>query len=257
MARFTIATWNVNSIRVRLSQVLDWLKTNQPDILALQETKVIDASFPWQDFQKIGYQAYYAGQKTYNGVAFLSKNPLGKITTDLPNLQDLQRRILGATYKDIYILNLYVPNGERVGSEKYFYKLDWLKKIRDYLEQSLYQYPKLIVLGDFNIAPTDDDVYDPTQWCEKILCSTTEREQLKGILDLGFCDSFRLFSQELNSFSWWDYRKNGFVYNRGLRIDLILISKALQSYCNNCKIDKTPRSLDRPSDHAPVVCLFN
>ncbi|CAH9019520.1 exodeoxyribonuclease III [Candidatus Nitrosacidococcus sp. I8] len=257
MAGFTIATWNVNSIRVRLSQVLDWLKTNQPDILALQETKVIDESFPWQDFQNIGYQAYYAGQKTYNGVAFLSKNPLGKIAADLPNLQDPQRRILGAIYKDIYLLNLYVPNGERVGSEKYFYKLSWLSRIKDYLEQSLYQYPKLIILGDFNIAPTNDDVYNPVRWDEKILCSTPEREKLKEIIGLGFYDSFRLFIQEQNSFSWWDYRQNSFMHNRGLRIDLILISKALISYCNSCRIDRAPRSSDRPSDHTPIVCSFN
>ncbi|EDZ66637.1 exodeoxyribonuclease III [Nitrosococcus oceani] len=251
-----IATWNVNSLRVRFSQVVDWLEIHQPDVLALQETKLVDDSFPQEAFKEIGYHAAYSGQKTYNGVAILCRQAPKDILTDLPNLVDSQRRILGVTVDDIRLLNLYVPNGSEVGSKKYAYKLDWLGRIKDYLQEALVEYPKLIVLGDFNVAPADQDVHDPDIWHETILCSTPEREALKEILALGFQDSFRLFEQEAQSFSWWDYRGGAFRRNRGLRIDLILISKALVPKCTGCVIDKEPRRLTRPSDHAPVIATF-
>lgn len=241
---------------MRFSQVVDWLEIHQPDVLALQETKLVDDSFPQEAFKEIGYHAAYSGQKTYNGVAILCRQAPKDILTDLPNLVDSQRRILGVTVDDIRLLNLYVPNGSEVGSKKYAYKLDWLGRIKDYLQEALVEYPKLIVLGDFNVAPADQDVHDPDIWHETILCSTPEREALKEILALGFQDSFRLFEQEAQSFSWWDYRGGAFRRNRGLRIDLILISKALVPKCTGCVIDKEPRRLTRPSDHAPVIATF-
>lgn len=256
MKRLKITTWNINSLRVRLPQVLDWLKVHQPDVLALQETKVINDEFPREAFAKIGYRAWYSGQKTYNGVAILSREELQDIITDLPNLEDPQRRILGATLGDIRLLNLYVPNGGDLQSDKYNYKLNWLEEVKDYLQESLSNHPRFIVLGDFNIAPEDQDVYDPEIWHENILCSTPEREALRKILDLGFYDSFRLFDQEKMSFSWWDYRQGAFRRNLGLRIDLILISKDLVSSCEESVIDKEPRRLKQPSDHAPVISLF-
>ncbi|QBQ56420.1 exodeoxyribonuclease III [Nitrosococcus wardiae] len=251
-----IATWNVNSLRVRLPQVVDWLEVHQPDILALQETKLSDEEFPQEAFGDRGYRAVYSGQKTYNGVAILCRQEPQDIVTDLPNLEDPQRRILGIRLGDICLLNLYVPNGSEVGSEKYVYKLDWLARVKDYLQEALAEYPKFIVLGDFNVAPGDGDVHNPEIWHETILCSTPEREALKKILDLGFHDSFRLFGQEGQSFSWWDYRGGAFRRNWGLRIDLILISKALVPKCTGCAIDKEPRCLQRPSDHAPVIATF-
>jgi exodeoxyribonuclease-3 len=256
MMGLKIATWNVNSLRIRLSQVLDWLRANQPDILALQETKIIDEEFPREAFENVGYRVWHSGQKTYNGVAILSREELQNIITDLPNLEDPQRRILGATLADIRLLNLYVPNGGEVGSEKYIYKLNWLGRVKDYLQESLAKYPQFIILGDFNVAPDDRDVHNPEMWRETVLCSTPEREALGKILDLGFYDSFRLFDQEEQSFSWWDYRQGAFRRNLGLRIDLILISKALVPRCTGCIIDKESRRLKRPSDHAPVLSFF-
>ncbi|BAW79876.1 exodeoxyribonuclease III [Candidatus Nitrosoglobus terrae] len=256
MKQLKITTWNINSLRVRLPQVLDWLKVHQPDVLALQETKVVNDKFPQEAFAKIGYHAWYSGQKTYNGVAILSREELQNIITDLPNLEDPQRRILGATLGDIRLLNLYVPNGGDLESEKYSYKLNWLERVKDYLQKSLVKYPRFIVLGDFNIAPEDQDVYDPEIWYENILCSTRERKALKNILNLGFYDSFRLFDQEQMSFSWWNYRQGAFRRNHGLRIDLILISKDLISNCKKAVIDKEPRRLKQPSDHAPMTSFF-
>ncbi|ADE13642.1 exodeoxyribonuclease III Xth [Nitrosococcus halophilus Nc 4] len=256
MPKLKIATWNVNSLRVRLPQVMDWLEAHQPDILALQETKLSDGEFPQEAFGDMGYRAAYSGQKTYNGVAILCRQEPQDIMTDLPNLEDPQRRILGISLGDIRLLNLYVPNGSEVGSEKYAYKLDWLARVKDYLQEALAEYPKLIVLGDFNVAPGDGDVHNPEIWHETILCSTPEREALGEILDLGFQDSFRLFEQEGQSFSWWDYRGGAFRRNWGLRIDLILISKELVPKCTECVIDKEPRRLKRPSDHAPVIATF-
>lgn len=251
-----IATWNINSLRVRLPQVLDWLSSKQPDILALQETKLVDEAFPRAEFESIGYQAIYSGQRTYNGVALLSRKEPRDIITDLPNLADPQRRILGAAFGDIRLLNLYVPNGSEVGSEKYTYKLNWLQQMKDYLQTALVEYPRFIVVGDFNVAPQDRDVYNPEARHEAILCSTPERRALEKILGLGFKDSFRLFAQEEQSFSWWDYRAGSFRRNWGLRIDLILISEALVPECTGCTIDKEPRRWQRPSDHAPVIATF-
>jgi exodeoxyribonuclease-3 len=252
-----IATWNVNSLKVRLPQVLDWLATSQADILCLQETKLTDENFPAADIEAAGYRVVYAGQKTYNGVAIISKRPADEVLTDIPGLDDPQRRILAATIEGVRVLNLYVVNGQEVGSEKYAWKLDWLARVTDYIQEQLKHEQRLVVLGDFNIAPEDRDVHDPEAWHERILCSTPEREALQRIMALGLVDTFRLFPQEDASFSWWDYRAAAFRRNRGLRIDLILASPALAEHCNACRIDKEPRRLERPSDHTPVLAEFN
>jgi len=248
-----IATWNVNSLRVRLPHVLDWLSREQPDILAVQETKTQDADFPLTAFADNGYHALFSGQKTYNGVAVFSRNPGTERLTDPENLDDPQRRILAASYDRFRIINLYVPNGSEVGSEKFAYKMDWLTKISEFIRRELESHPHTIVLGDFNIAPEDADVYDPELWRDKILCSTPERNAFRSLLDLGLHDSFRLFGQEESSFSWWDYRAAGFRRNLGLRIDHILVSSALKPHCSACCIDKAPRKLEKPSDHTPVL----
>lgn len=251
-----IASWNVNSLRVRLPQVLDWLAANQPDCLALQETKLTDADFPVDELSAAGYHCLYSGQKTYNGVAILGKIPGQNAVTDLPGLDDPQRRVLAASYGELRLVNFYVPNGAEVGSEKYAYKLDWLAKAADFLAGELARHPLLAVVGDFNIAPDDRDVYDPAAWQEKILCSTAERQAWRQLLDVGLQDSFRLFEQEPASFSWWDYRAAGFRRNAGLRIDHILFSPALAARCGASWIDKAPRKLERPSDHAPALADF-
>lgn len=255
-----IASWNVNSLKVRLPHVLDWLEAHQPDILGLQETKTIDENFPVDAIQESGYKVAFAGQKTYNGVAVLSKTSASDIITDLPGLDDPQRRVLGATIADkkgpIRFLNLYVPNGSEVGSEKYDYKLDWLKKLAAYVKKQLAEHDRLVVVGDFNIAPDDRDVHDPEAWHERILCSTPERKALQKILGLGMSDTFRQFEQEEKVFSWWDYRAAGFRRNLGLRIDLVLASPAMSKRCTASYIDIEPRKLERPSDHAPAVAEF-
>jgi len=252
-----IASWNVNSLNVRLPQVRHWLQTVQPDVLALQETKLTDDKFPAAEIEAAGYHVVFSGQKTYNGVALLSREPIEEVLTDLPGLDDPQRRILGASIGGVRVLNLYVVNGQEVGSEKFDYKLDWLHRVRDYLAEDLSQHARYLVVGDFNIAPGDDDVYDPDAWRERILCSTPEREALQQILALGFSDSFRLFEQAAGQYSWWDYRMNGYRRNRGLRIDLILASRAMAEYCISSVIDREPRGWERPSDHAPVVAEFD
>ena len=251
-----IATWNVNSLKVRLPHVLDWLATSQADILCLQETKTTDENFPADEITAAGYHVVFSGQKTYNGVAIISKEEAGDIITDVAGLDDPQRRILGATIGGVRVLNLYVVNGQEVGSEKYAHKLHWLDKVTDHISAQLQQSERFVVLGDFNIAPDDRDVHDPEAWHERILCSTPEREALQKILDLGLVDTFRLFDQEEQSYSWWDYRAAGFRRNRGLRIDLLLASKALADSCRTCSIDKEPRRLERPSDHTPVMAEF-
>jgi exodeoxyribonuclease-3 len=252
-----IATWNVNSLKVRLPQVLDWLAGTQADILCLQETKLTDENFPVGDIEAAGYRVVYSGQKTYNGVAIISRQEASDIITDIPGLDDPQRRILGATIGNVRVLNLYVVNGQEVGSVKYDYKLLWLEKVAAHVREQLGRHPHFVTLGDFNIAPEDRDVHDPEAWHERILCSTPEREALKKLLELGLTDTFRLFEQEAASFSWWDYRAAAFRRNMGLRIDLILASKPLADNCTACSIDKEPRRLERPSDHAPVVAEFN
>ena len=252
-----IATWNVNSLKVRLPQVLDWLASEQPDILCLQETKLTDANFPADDIHAAGYEVIYSGQKTYNGVATISRSAADDVVTDVPGLDDPQRRILGTTIDGVRVLNLYVVNGQEVGSDKYAHKLHWLKKVTGYIDRQLKDHQHFVVLGDFNIAPADEDVHDPEAWHERILCSTPERDALGRMLGMGLQDTFRLFPQEEKSFSWWDYRAAAFRRNMGLRIDLILASQALADCCNDCHIDKSPRRLERPSDHTPVVAEFS
>ena len=252
-----IATWNVNSLKVRLPHVLDWLATSQADILCLQETKLTDENFPVEDIEAAGYRVIYSGQKTYNGVAIISRKEATDIITDVHGLDDPQRRILGATIDGIRVLDLYVVNGQEVGSEKYAHKLHWLEQVTRHIHHDLKKHDRYVVLGDFNIAPEDRDVHDPEAWHERILCSTPEREALNRILALGLTDTFRQFEQEDNSFSWWDYRGGAFRRNMGLRIDLILTSKSLSETATACTIDKEPRMLERPSDHAPVIAEFD
>jgi len=251
-----IASWNVNSLNVRLPHVLAWSEVAQPDVLALQETKLTDDRFPVDALQEAGYRSVFAGQKTYNGVAILSREAATDPVTDIPGLDDHQRRILAATVGDVRIVNLYVVNGSEVGSEKYDYKLHWLDRVTRWLATELEQHDNLVVLGDFNIAPDDRDVYDPEAWREKILCSTLEREALGRILDLGLQDTFRLFEQEERVFSWWDYRMNMFRRKLGLRIDLVLASEAMARRCRASYIDIEPRRQERPSDHAPAIAEF-
>jgi len=252
-----IASWNVNSLNVRLPQVLDWLAAEQPDIVALQETKLVDEKFPVAEIEAAGYRALYSGQKTYNGVAILSREPGVDAVTAIPGLDDPQRRVLAATFGSVRVIDLYVPNGESVTSDKYRYKLDWLAQLADWLKAELAAHPQLIVLGDFNIAPEPRDVHDPKLWEGSVLFSEPERAAFRRLLALGLCDSFRLFEQPEKSFSWWDYRMQGFRRNLGLRIDHILASNSLCPACTAARIDKAPRALERPSDHAPVVAEFN
>jgi len=252
-----IATWNVNSLKVRLPHVLDWLAAAQPDILCLQETKTTDENFPVEAIEAAGYHCVYSGQKTYNGVAILSKTPAEDILTDIPGLDDVQRRILGASIGRVRVLNLYVVNGQEVGSEKYAHKLHWLEQITAFVQNELEQHAHFVALGDFNIAPEDRDVHDPAAWHERILCSTPERQALQKLLALGLVDTFRRFDQEAGSYSWWDYRAAAFRRNMGLRIDLILASRPLAEHCTACSIDREPRRLERPSDHAPVLAEFS
>jgi len=256
MSKFNIATWNVNSLRVRLPHVLAWLERVQPDVLALQETKLPDADFPIDAIKNAGYEVVFSGQRTYNGVAILSRSKATDILTDLPELGDPQRRVLAAVIDDIRILDIYIPNGESVGSDKYQYKLNWLEKLDLFLKHELQKHPKLIVLGDFNIAPEDIDVHDPKLWEGKVLFSEPERNAFQAMLKVGFHDCFRKLNHQEKSFSWWDYRMNAFKRNMGMRIDHILASDALISKCHTCYIDKTPRAEERPSDHAPVVAEF-
>ena len=252
-----VATWNVNSLKVRLPHVLDWLAASEADVLCLQETKTTDENFPVDEITAAGYHVAYSGQKTYNGVAILSKQPATDIITDIAGLDDPQRRILGATIDGVRVLDLYVVNGQEVGSEKFEHKLFWLDKVTDHIRVQLQEHEQFVVVGDFNIAPDDRDVYDPEAWHERILCSTPERNALQKIIDLGLTDTFRLFEQAENSYSWWDYRAAAFRRNRGLRIDLVLASQSLVKNCVSCEIDKEPRSLERPSDHTPVIAEFS
>jgi exodeoxyribonuclease-3 len=248
-----IASWNVNSLNVRLPHLTTWLAEAQPDIVALQETKMEDAKFPAEAIQALGYRVAFSGQKTYNGVAILAREEPRDVVTDIPGLDDPQRRILVATVGDLRIADLYVVNGQDVGTEKYAYKLDWLAKVRAFLAEEIRRHPNLVVLGDFNITPDDRDIYDPVAWKEQILCSTPERDALKAIVDLGLHDTFRLFNDEAGHYSWWDYRQAGFRRNLGMRIDLVLASEALRPHCRAASIDRVPRTWERPSDHTPVL----
>jgi len=255
--KIKIASWNVNSLKVRLSQVQDLLLEENLDILSLQETKVIDQEFPHETFTKMGYHICFSGQKTYNGVAIISKKPLTDIENTIPNFEDPQKRLIAASIGDLRIVNLYVPNGSSLDSDKYTYKLDWLKNIAIYLESQLIAHPNLVVLGDFNIAPEDKDVHDIKEWENCVLVSAPERDALKNIFGLNLHDSFRKFNQEDSQFSWWDYRAAGFRRNRGLRIDLILLSESLLKRCSNSEINVKYRKAERPSDHAPVIVTLD
>lgn len=252
-----IATWNVNSLNVRLAHVLEWLDAARPDVLVLQEIKQVTEAFADDAFHELGYEGIASGQKTYNGVAIVSRQACSDIVTDLPGFEDPQRRVLAATIDGVRIINLYVPNGSSVGSDKYTYKLAWLAALHGFLRQELLVHEKLAVLGDFNIAPDDRDVHDPEKWGEGILCSPAERAALQALLDLGLHDVFRQFEHPEKTFSWWDYRAAGFRRNAGLRIDLILTSDALAESCSASAVDREPRTWERPSDHAPVVAEFS
>lgn len=256
-----IATWNINSLKVRLPQVLAWLDSHPVDALCLQELKLPDEKFPLDAFREAGYQALWAGQKTYNGVAIISRLPGTDPQRNLPNFDDHQQRIIAATLPsaigDIRVVSAYCPNGQAVGSEKYEYKLKWFQALRLWLADELQRYPRLAVLGDYNVAPKDEDVYDPVKWAGDILVSDAERAAFGALVELGLTDAFREFEQEEKSFSWWDYRQFAFRRNAGARIDHVLLSAALKPYCEACIIDKTPRRNEQPSDHAPVVAALD
>ncbi|MCH9694980.1 MAG: exodeoxyribonuclease III [Gammaproteobacteria bacterium] len=251
-----IATWNVNSMNVRKSQVIEWLQTHEPDVLVLQEIKQETEKFPRDELQEIGYHSVASGQKTYNGVAVVSKTEASDPVFDFPDLEDPQRRVLASTVNGIRIVDLYIPNGSELGSEKYEYKLRWLASLQRFIKAELEQHEKLVVLGDFNIAPADEDVHDPEKWGEDILCSPSERAALADLIDLGLSDVFRKFEHPEKTFSWWDYRAAGFRRNAGLRIDLILTSPVMTAACTASYVDKEPRAWERPSDHTPVVAEF-
>ncbi len=252
-----IASWNTNSITIRLEHVIDVMKLYDLDILGIQETKVMDSNFPIEQLNEAGFHVSFNGQKSYNGTAYVSKEPLQNVRHQLPGmLTDYQRRFLQADYRDFTLINCYVPNGKAVGDEKYHYKLQWLDALIEHLSDLIAQKKNIVLMGDFNIAPDDRDVYDAEEWKDKILCSPEERGRLQKIIDLGFSDSFRLFNDQAEQFSWWDYREGGFQKNRGHRIDLILTSPEMTKRCQSSIIEKTPRGWERPSDHTPVIATF-
>lgn len=253
-----IATWNVNSISVRLQHTLDWLAANQPDAFCLQEIKCTDAKFPFDAFREAGYHATIFGQPGYNGVAILTPQPVTDTERGFPGDEEgTPRRLIAATVGSIKVVNVYIPNGSAVGAEKYYYKLEWLRQLRLYLDERCQPEQFVLLCGDFNIAPDDRDVYDPVAWAGKIHCSPPEREALKNIQDWGFVDAFRQHHPEAGWYSWWDYRSSGFRLNQGLRIDHIWVTSALAEKCVDAWIDKTPRALERPSDHTPVIAEFS
>ena len=247
-----IASWNVNSLKVRLPHLLDWLAEAQPDVVCLQELKLEDQNFPRAEIEAAGYHAAFAGQKTYNGVALLAKAPIGEVTVGNPLFADEQKRLISGTVDGIRVVCAYMPNGQEVGCDKYDYKLRWLAALADWLSSELQAYPRLALCGDYNIAPDERDVHDPQRWQDCILVSEPERAAFRRFIDLGLVDSFRLFEQPEKTFSWWDYRMLGFQKNQGLRIDHILLSAPLAAQCSAAGIDRAPRKRERPSDHAPV-----
>ncbi len=252
-----IATWNINSIGVRLPHVLDWVKTNSPDVLCLQETKCKDDKFPAASFQELGYRVQTFGQATYNGVATLSRMEAADVQRGFPgDAEDAHRRLLAATFNGVKVVNVYIPNGSEVGSEKYQFKLNWLANLRKFLDEHCDPQQPLVLCGDFNIAPEDRDVHDPKLWAGQILCSDAERAALQVIENWGLVDVFRQHHEDEGVFSWWDYRGGGFPKNLGLRIDHLWATESLAELCAAVWIDKTPRALERPSDHAPVVAEF-
>ena len=248
-----LATWNVNSLTVRLPHLLDWLAKYEPDVVCLQETKLEDAKFPGDALREAGYQALFSGQRTYNGVAILSRAPATDTLKGIPGLDDVQQRVLSATIHGVRVVCVYVPNGENMESPKFQYKLSWLSALRQWLQDELARHPRLAVAGDYNIAPEARDVHDPELWAEKIHFTPPEREALHALMGIGLVDAFRLFEQPERSYTWWDYRMLAFRKKKGLRIDHILLSPALVPLCTSCTIDIEPRRLERPSDHAPVI----
>jgi exodeoxyribonuclease-3 len=252
-----IASWNVNSLRVRLPQLKDWLAANPVDVIALQETKLPDPDFPKDEIESLGMHVVFSGQRTYNGVAILSKQEPGDVVAGIPGFEDEQKRVLAATVAGVRVIDLYVPNGQSVGSDKFEYKLRWLGALHEYVAAELDRHPRLIALGDYNIAPEDRDVHDPKAWEGSVHVSEPERAALRSLLAVGLKDCFRLFEQPEKSFSWWDYRMMAFRRNAGLRIDLVLASAKLAEKCAESRIDKGPRKLERPSDHAPVLARFD
>jgi exodeoxyribonuclease-3 len=248
-----LATWNVNSLKVRLPHLTDWLRSEQPDVVCLQELKLEDAKFPRDELAAAGYESAFSGQKTYNGVAILARRPLEAVQAGLPGFDDPQKRVLSATVAGTRIVCLYAPNGQAVGSDKFEYKLRWYAALSEWLAAEMQRHPNLAVLGDLNIAPEDRDVHDPKAWEGQVHVSEPERAAFQALIGLGLSDSFRMFEQAERSYSWWDYRMMGFRRNAGLRIDFILLSPALAANCTGCVIDKAPRRLERPSDHTPVI----
>ncbi len=254
---WTVASWNVNSLKVRLPQLIEWLAHHRPDAVALQETKLTDEGFPTLELAAAGYQAVFAGQKTYNGVALLAREPIEACVYGLPDFADEQKRVIAGTINGIRVIDLYVPNGQAVGSEKYEYKLNWLSALHRWLSEEIKVHPNMVVLGDFNIAPADQDVHDPWEWEGRVLFSEPEKAAFEKLIEVGLVDSFRRFEQAPKTFSWWDYRMNSFKRNRGLRIDHILVSPALVPRLSASTVDVAPRMLERPSDHAPVLATLD
>ena len=247
------ATWNINSLTVRLPQVLDWLGTHPVDVLVLQELKMTDDKFPFEAFTQAGYHAHCFGQKTYNGVALLSKTPATEVIKNIPGFSDDMARVISGTLHGVRVIGAYFPNGQEPGSDKFDYKMNWLKGLRDWVKAELITHPKLVLMGDYNITFDDADVWDPIGLKDTIHCTDEERYHLGALVALGLHDAHRLFPQAEKSYSWWDYRDFGFRRNRGMRIDHILVSNALKLAVTGCVIDKTPRKNERPSDHAPVI----
>lgn len=248
-----LATWNVNSLAVRLPQLLDWLSANPVDAIVLQETKLSDDKFPHAEIEAAGYAVKWFGQKTYNGVALVSRSEAGDIVRNIPGFDDAQARVIAGTVDGVRVVGAYFPNGQAPDSDKFAYKMRWLQALRDWVHDELQRHAQLVLLGDFNIAPDDRDVHDPVAWAGQIHCTPEERGHFQGLVDLGLVDAFRLFEQPPKSWSWWDYRNLAFRKNQGLRIDHILVSQALQPRVTACSIDKAPRRNERPSDHAPVL----
>jgi exodeoxyribonuclease-3 len=248
-----LATWNVNSLSVRLPQLLAWLAANPVDAIVLQETKLTDDKFPHAEIEGAGYRSQCFGQRTYNGVALLSRREAVAVTKNVPGFDDDQARVIAGTLGELRVIGAYVPNGQEPGSEKFAYKMRWMEALERWVKAQLVEHPRLVLMGDFNVAPEDRDVYDPVAWAGQIHCTPEERARFFALVGLGLHDAFRLFEQPPKSWSWWDYRKLAFRKNQGLRIDHILVSDALRPRVRSCAIDKGPRKAERPSDHAPVV----
>jgi exodeoxyribonuclease-3 len=252
-----LATRNVNSLNVRLPQLLDWLSANPVDALVLQETKLIDEKFPCAEIEAAGYQVAFFGQKTYNGVALLSRVPADAVLRNIPGFDDEQARVIAGTVNGVRVIGGYFPNGQAPDSDKFVYKMRWLQALEGFVADELTRHPELVLMGDYNIAPEDRDVYDPVAWAGQIHCTPEERAHFQALIGLGLVDAFRLFEQAPKSWSWWDYRNLAFRKNQGLRIDHILVSQALKARVSACVIDKLPRKNERPSDHAPVVVTLD